>query len=201
MDYLIKQRLVGAIVLVALGVIFIPMLLEGPEQPVVPPVSEMPEPESLPPVSQLHEFPPPAEVPARPPVAVLGPEAEQEQQQDAAPAPEKRATSRPAGEPAPAPKPQAEPGPAGREEGSPSRKLPQAWVVQVGSFSRRDNALALRDRLRKAGFATQVEQVTLAKGTTYRVRVGPYPQRREADKAQAKLKKKFVESARVLAYP
>ena len=200
MDYLIKQRLVGAIVLVALGVIFIPMLLEGPEQPVVPPVSEMPEPESLPPVSELHEFPPPAEIPARPPVAVLEPE--QERQQDVAPAAEEKpVASGPVSEAPPATKPQAQPAPAGGEESGPLRKVLRGWVVQVGSFSRRDNALALRDRLRKAGFATQVEKVTLAKGTTYRVRVGPYLQRGEADKAQAKLKKKFVESARVLAYP
>ena len=36
MDSVLKQRLVGAVVLVALGVIFIPMLLEGPDDTLVP---------------------------------------------------------------------------------------------------------------------------------------------------------------------
>ncbi|HHJ14232.1 MAG TPA: hypothetical protein ENJ79_07625, partial [Gammaproteobacteria bacterium] len=47
MDTLLKQRLVGAIVLVALAVIFIPMLLEGPGPTLVPDMEDLPEPERL----------------------------------------------------------------------------------------------------------------------------------------------------------
>lgn len=191
MDFLLKQRLVGAVVLVALGVIFIPMLLEGPEQPVVPAVSEMPAPESLPEAGELQDFPGGEEIVPTPPVSIVT---------------DKRLPS-PAGDrkskaPAPGadlPKPD-EPPPAADAGPGQAGQL-QGWVVQVGSFSKQENALALRDRLRKAGFATQVEKVRLDKGTRFRVRVGPYLQRAEADRAQAGLKKKFDLSARVMTYP
>lgn len=40
MDPLLKQRLVGTAVLVGLAVIFVPMVLDGPVDPVTPPQSE-----------------------------------------------------------------------------------------------------------------------------------------------------------------
>jgi DedD protein len=83
----------------------------------------------------------------------------------------------------------AEPGPLGN------------WVVQMGSFSSEQNALRLRDRLRKAGFVTQVEKVLVGGKTVYRVRVGPYLERAEAEGSQKKLAETFGLKGRVFAYP
>jgi DedD protein len=71
----------------------------------------------------------------------------------------------------------------------------------MGSFSSEQNALRLRDRLRKAGFVTQVEKVLVNGKTLFRVRVGPYLERAEADGDQKKLAETFDLKGRVLAYP
>ncbi|MFN2308422.1 MAG: hypothetical protein ABR553_01620 [Gammaproteobacteria bacterium] len=69
MDNLVKQRVIGAAVLVALAVIFIPMLLESPEDELGPVGSNLPErPEAI--VRERVEpltlpEPPPAEEPTR----------------------------------------------------------------------------------------------------------------------------------------
>lgn len=47
-----------------------------------------------------------------------------------------------------------------------------AWVVQAGSFSEQANALAVRDRLRRAGFPSFVTEADDGR-TLFRVRVGP----------------------------
>lgn len=184
MDFLLKQRLVGAVVLVALGVIFIPMLLEGPEQPVVPPLSDMPAPANLPEPGRLGEFPAPEEVAPEPPQAVLD-DAGDSKVPSSAPVPVT---------------PDANPPASDAGAGADVKPL-QSWVVQVGSFSGRENALALRQRLRTAGFATQVEKVVLENGTTYRVRVGPFLQRAQADDAQRRLQGEFQLAGRVMRYP
>jgi len=71
MDFLLKQRLIGAIVLVALGVIFIPLLLEGPNKELVPEMEPLPaltEPFAG---VELSRFPDAGEVPAEASMAVV----------------------------------------------------------------------------------------------------------------------------------
>ena len=65
------------------------------------------------------------------------------------------------------------------------------WVVQVGSFSRK-NADSLNDRLRAEGYPSYVvdEPVTAKDGSLlYRVRIGPEVLRSEALKLKAEIKK------------
>lgn len=222
MDFLLKQRLIGAIVLVALGVIFIPMLLEGPQQPSVPKMDVIPEPRSLPRDGTLRSFPEAEKKLPLPPISVL-PEAEPDTRTTT---PEKRRnqTATPAAPPPVAAK--QEPvktasKPSGgvqttaknalepadnkpvlpvRSDANKTEKL-SGWVIQAGSFSRQKNAFELRDRLRKAGYATQVERVVINSGTTYRVRVGPYLERSKAEAKIDDLNKKFKLNARVMSYP
>jgi len=75
------------------------------------------------------------------------------------------------------------------------------WVIQMGSFSSEKNALRLRGKLRKAGFVTQVERVHVKEKLHFRVRIGPYLERAEADRDQAKLVKQLDLNGRVLTYP
>ena len=64
-----------------------------------------------------------------------------------------------------------------------------SYVVQVGSFSDRNNALALRDKLRKAGFPAFAEDVAAQGKTMVRIKVGPVLKRTEAEQIQKKLDK------------
>jgi DedD protein len=67
---------------------------------------------------------------------------------------------------------------------------PQAgeFVVQLAAFADDKGANALANKLKRASYAAYVEPVTTSRGTLWRVRVGGYTSRPEADAARAKLK-------------
>ncbi|MEC8524689.1 MAG: SPOR domain-containing protein [Pseudomonadota bacterium] len=64
-------------------------------------------------------------------------------------------------------------------------KVPYAWTLQVGAFSKRDNAHRFRDLLRHDGFKAYVQEFP-DEGIT-RVYVGPELRRADAEKAQQAL--------------
>ena len=77
------------------------------------------------------------------------------------------------------------------------------WVVQVGSFSRK-NADTLNTELRAAGYRSYVpdEPVAARDGSLlYRVRVGPEALRSEALKLQTELKKEMDLDGFIMNYP
>ncbi len=210
MDFLLKQRLIGAVVLVALGVIFIPMLLEGPRDPVMPEMQAMPEQQVIPREDESRTFPKTEKVLPLPPMSVLTAATKETADntiKQPVPVPKPAAPDVVKTKPKPkvvkadpAPVPKAAPKPVAKKAPPANNKL-GSWVVQVGSFSDQKNAFSLRDKLRKAGYPTQVERVALDKGVTYRVRVGPYLDRDKADAKIDLLNKKFQLQSRVLAYP
>lgn len=175
MEQQLKQRLVGAVVLTAVAVIFIPMLLTGPKPggrvqlPIeIPPRPELGAVPPLPEERPLPSLPQPVERGA----PVYGSEAE-------AADPEDRAEPAPVvGEESPA-EVAAPPAPADQPLAS--------WAVQVGGFSKKANALGLRDRLREAGFTVYVDSIDWKAGKLYRVRVGPVLSREEADQLVGRL--------------
>jgi DedD protein len=229
MDFLMKQRLVGAIVLVALGVIFIPMLLEGPSDTLVPELEELPEFVDPGPEQPLEAFPAADKVPLEPGTSVV--ESAPEPLSDLEPVPasasapavqEAPPAQEPAGEtassspdpalrgesgaaPAAVPEPEqraeAQEAPPPPASGETESKPLGSWVVQLGSFSSQDKALALRDKARQKGFTTQVEKVRIREKTFFRVRVGPFLERGEAEQTQQRLAKTFQLEGRVLSYP
>ncbi len=210
MNIQLKQRLVGAIVLVALAVIFIPMLLSGegnlgggidgsnipaepdfrfppvPVAPKVPPVATAP----VVPLGDDDEIEPPA-VPDKP-----VPEKKITTNQSATKPPAKVVEKVPA-KPIPPPVVKAAPTKA---EPAESGKV-SGWVVQVGSFSARNNARALRDKLRKQGHASFVESIKSTSGRVYRVRVGPELSKAAADKLRQRLIKEAGLKGLVQVYP
>ena len=100
-------------------------------------------------------------------------------------------------EPAPAtPKP-AEPALATTKSAEPSKPPAAAaaadtgFAIQLAAFSKSDDANALRDKLRAAGFTAFTESVDTDKGTLTRVRVGPVASRAEADQLKAQVKAKL----------
>ncbi len=189
----IKQRLVGAVVLVSLAVIFIPMLLDSGEKGGMPLFgSNIPE-------RPDYQFEP-LDIPLEPvkpieadkPLLVEKPEPTQPKVK---PAPEK------AKQPAPA-KEEKKPLVV-KAAPTPEKKPTQdstAWVVQVGSFSNSTNALKLRDKLRAKGFTAFVEKLESDGSTTYRVRVGPELKREIADTLRDKLQNQMKLKGIVMGY-
>lgn len=206
MERRVKQRLIGAVILVALGVIFIPMLLKGPVErdrggipveipprPGVVPVPDIPKADALyepAPGRQLVENPPPVDAPTvnsdaeRSSPAASEPRSSASVSRSAVP-------TNPAGE--------GERAAVTREDnavGSPAEAShhaaagetsTSAWAVQVGSFQNRDNARTLRQELQNGGFSTYVEQARYEHKPLFRVRVGPVVGRDEAEQLAVRL--------------
>ena len=62
------------------------------------------------------------------------------------------------------------------------------FVVQLAAFADDKGANALANKLKKTGYAAYVEPVQTSRGTLWRVRVGGYGSRPDADAARVKLK-------------
>ncbi len=65
------------------------------------------------------------------------------------------------------------------------------FAIQLAAFSKSEDANALRDKLRAAGFTAFTESVATDKGTLIRVRVGPVVTRTDADQLKAQVKAKL----------
>src|SRR3972149_657179 len=178
-----KPRIVGAIVLVALVVIFVPMILDEREPPAEP--------------KGVREAPPRTEITETRVVVTPVPadEAKPRESSEAAKITPPPAESKPAPEAKPAvpaekPAVAKKPEPAPENPAQPAAaKIENGWVVQVGTFSNTQNALRLRDKLKSLGHAVHTGSVTVGGEKGLRVRVGPFADRARADKAQAQIRK------------
>lgn len=75
-----------------------------------------------------------------------------------------------------------------------------AWVVQAGSFQDQDNAVAIRDRLRRAGFASFVRDRE-TESEPYRVLVGPMISEDSANASRRRVADLLGVEALVHTYP
>jgi len=74
------------------------------------------------------------------------------------------------------------------------------WAVQLGSFSNKENAEKLAADLRKQGYAAFLSQTQTGAGTLHRVRIGPQKDRDSAESMAARLLKVGHEG-QVLPHP
>jgi len=81
-----------------------------------------------------------------------------------------------------APAQPTEPPPAPKEEASPR------YVVQVGAYAEDAKVREVRAKLEKAGLKTYTQLAETKEGKRTRVRMGPYTNKAEAEKALAKVK-------------
>ena len=65
------------------------------------------------------------------------------------------------------------------------------WIVQLGSFSVKENADALAKQITKLGYSPLVESSENNKGTIYRVRLSSIPDKETAEKQAKELTKKL----------
>ncbi|WP_312450356.1 SPOR domain-containing protein [Stutzerimonas nitrititolerans] len=173
MDRGLIQRMVGALVLIALAVIFVPMLFnrEDDARRVEVDAPAMPQTPAMPDVEvQPVEVPEPAAEPFPEEFEIIeeGPETE-------AQVPAEPITAPPAvAEPTPTP-------PAERSEPEQrldAANLPVSWSVQLASLSNRESAEALTAKLRSQGYNAYVRTF---EGMN-RVFVGPLVERAEANR-------------------
>ena len=71
---------------------------------------------------------------------------------------------------------------------TPSVEPASGWLIQVGSFGEEENARRLADRLGDAGYTARLYPHRSGGGLMYRVRVGPEPSREGADEIASSLR-------------
>lgn len=197
MEQQIKQRLVGAAVLMALAVIFIPIILEGPEEEFGSWGTDIPRPPKQDVLGDLEPLRLP-EHGASEPVRriVLGPSGAGAEEADAnavkGPETPEDGIDIVAGT---APVNVPEPAPQATEKGL------RSWVVQVASFREEKNALQLRDRLRKLGYTAFVQQLGSGPARLFRVRVGPELKRSDARAIRDRISSELKLDGIVSRYP
>ncbi|MFI4903803.1 MAG: SPOR domain-containing protein [Burkholderiales bacterium] len=209
-----RRRLVGAVVLALAAAVFVPMLLESDERPLGDDVAVR-----IPSVDQgkfVNRINSPgggdkgAPAKAAPAPAAPSPVTAPGSGGDAGAAGTAPAAANPvaatrdapvasAAAPAPtadaaAPKASAAPSKAAAELAAKAVATPKPatggdFVVQLAAFADDKGANSLATRLKKSGHPAFTEPVTTSHGTLWRVRVGPYATRDEANTARDQLKR------------
>ncbi|HEV7270327.1 SPOR domain-containing protein [Pseudoxanthomonas sp.] len=157
MDTALKQRLIGAVVLVALAVIFLPMLVKGP----APDSGVSDVPLDVPPAAggefETRELPlvTPGNAPSTGAVGLQG------------------QVAAPAAEPAP---------PSGTLQ--PAATAGGNFAVSFGAYATRADADTVLARVMQAKLPGFVEPATINGQPAFRVRVGPYADRPQAEAAR-----------------
>jgi DedD protein len=196
-----RRRLIGAVVLLGIGVIGFPLLFETQPRPIPVDIPiDIPPREAAP----ALVAPPKAQVQAQTPSAASRPGAREAQREvpretprAAAPVIEEEAPTESAAAPAAAVATERPQPVAARPAATASSALTPAaaasaassrFVVQVGAFAESDKAREARTKVEGLGLKTYTQLVDTADGKRTRVRVGPYPSRDEAERAAAKLR-------------
>ena len=178
-----KHRIIGALVLISLAVIFVPMLLDEPHEQRTTRSIEIPEEPAFPEVRIEPAEPPvttdpiePVPEPSTPPLEITDSQGAVEAEpfmEEAPVSPASRAGAIPE---TPAEAPISQRG---------------GFLVQLGSFSSGDNAKRLQGTVSEAGFNSFTTEIQSDGKTFTRVFAGPFPQRSAASAAKAKLDDQF----------
>ncbi len=187
----IKQRIVGGLVLLALAVIFVPMVLDFRKDydQVINGTNIPPKPKDF----RVETFDlnetPQVRVPRLNPAGSVEETLQQHelvQQKRAADAAAPKVAPVPASKPS-APKAVQPAAPAA----TPVTSLREGWTVQVGSFDSEKNAQGLSDKINKRGYAAFVDGVKVKGRVSYRVRVGPAADKDKASRLQKQLQQEM----------
>jgi len=180
MDRALKERIIGAAVLVVFVVLIVPVFLDGPPEggEIVSERVPLPGQET-----QGESRTVVLERDRDEPVPAAAEQSAPERQQRTTPQPQAIAATETRPEPkrsAPDPVPQEQPA-----DSSPTGM----WAVQLGSFGEQENAERLAADLRKQGFLAFLSPLSTDAGQLNRVRIGPQKDRESAEAMAAKLQK------------
>jgi DedD protein len=204
MDRRVKERLVGATILMVLAVLIVPELLSGPKHLVKasPPASSLAEPVRNVTVDlATNKAASTEETPASSAVSSSPDEESATATQEATPT----IATLQAQQPASAASPPIENGPSvptstATTSGAAPMHAPAShevqadaahhrWAAQIGSFANRANAEKLERQLKAQGYSAYIVPSGTGRSTRYRVRVGPMPDRSATERVIAKLNK------------
>jgi len=192
MERALKERIIGAAVLVIVVVLVVPVFLDGPpaEGEIVSehvPLPGQADQDTKTVVLDRDRSNPvpsngnsqPAEATPKPVVTRQEPEPEPER---------------------PAPEPVAEQSREEAEQAATDSSTTGMWAVQAGSFGNQENAERLAAELRKQGHAAFLSQVMTSGVQLHRVRIGPQKDRPTAEAVAAELRK-AGHDVKVLPHP
>ena len=198
-----RRRLVGAVLLLAVGVVGFPLLFETQPRPLP---QDMPilVPAESPATRAAGRVGPAAPAPVLPAVpadagvepvvsapVASAPAASAARAVAAAPAPVPAASRpKPAAATPPAAPVASPPAPAAAPTPANGR-----WVVQVGAYNDMERLRAARAKLQLLGYASYTQDVDSPTGKRTRVRVGPFKSRAEADAVAARVKTAGLQAA------
>ena len=205
-----RHRLIGAAALVLLGVVGFPMLFDSQPRPISVDIAiEIPDkakvepltarPVEVPAESEIQP-PAPAQVvvtaPAADPVVTAAPTV---QTAKVDPKPETSSKPKDDGKVAAQVADEAKAKAILQGNAAPEPAANAArYAVQVGAFADAQKAREARAALEKAGLKTYTQVITNADGRRTRVRVGPWEDKAEAEKAAEKIKKLNLPAAVLL---
>lgn len=195
----LKQRLVGAFVILTLAIIFLPMIFDKPHNigsSTISPVPPRPDFQTVvvekpsKPGFEMVEVDPASEkvtlnkaLDTKPvPVSASKPLAKKE-------APAKQAPSTSTKKTSPSP-----------TRVSDMAVFKNVWMVQLGTFSDAENAYRLRDRLRNDGFKSHTKPLDIKGKPAIRVFSGPFVSKLEAQKVKKKLDARYKVKSLVLFF-
>jgi DedD protein len=191
-----RRRLVGALALVLLVVIVLPLVLDREPRPLSQELSVLiPSQDAgrfnsraLPPGAPVQEAQQgEAAAPSSQPIRAAAPSAAAAPAPAPAPAPVS-AASAPAPTPAPVSTSAASASASASTAPAPVDSKSERYLVQIGAYSTTLNAKRAQDKANAAGFKTIVEVSQGPKGEQTKVRAGPYATREAAEKAREELK-------------
>ena len=208
MNDVLKQRLVGALILLALGVVFWPIIFVQPGD------RSNAEQQQIPPRPQVNTSPiePPDQVGLRS-VQEVEARAEVEEALDALeltvlePEPAPVVEPEPAAEPPPPTIPSEQPPPERRTREEAPEKLamdsqgvPVAWILQVASVSSADKAEQLRQQLLQKDRKAYTRRVKRDGRELYRVYIGPKFERARLENIKDEVDRDFGVNSLIVRY-
>ena len=182
MDKALKERIIGAAVLVVFAILVVPVFLDGPngdaemitESVTLPGQNDQERKQQTIVLDRDRTEPvPAAATPVQTPV----------KQETPAPEKEKPAAKVQTEQAAPA----KTPGKTADKAAVATESATGMWAVQLGSFSSQENAERLAADLRKQGYAAFLSQLQTDSGSLHRVRIGPQKDRESAESVATKL--------------
>ena len=196
MERALKERIIGAVVLVVFVVLVVPIFLDGPpgdgevvtERVLLPGQDEQKTQTVV--LDRDRTDPVPAALATQQEQASAGQEQAPEEQAQAS----REEQTEPAviRRPEPSrlpPKPVPEPPPDEEPAEDAVTSSTGMWAVQLGSFSNKENAERLAADLRKQGYAAFLSRLDTGSATLHRVRIGPQKDRDGAEAMAERLAK------------
>ena len=204
MDRALKERIIGATVLVLFVVLVVPVFLDGPSNSGEVIIQQVPLPGQSGEANQTIVLNRDRTQPV-PAVSNNNPAAEDAQEEQKRPE-QRDLEPEPIAEQEEEPEAESVPEPAQKEPEVVQAAVTEAasstgmWAVQLGSFGNKENADKLAADLKKLGFAAFRSQLSTGSGQLHRVRVGPQKDRESAE-AVAEALAKAGQKGQVVPHP